>query len=398
MPLAVWVLALGAFGIGTTEFVTMGLLPEMAASFGVSIPTAGWLITAYALGVVAGAPTLTALTHRLPRRTVLIGLMALFTAAHAASALAPTFAALVAARFGTGLAHGTFFGVAALVARVLAPPGRQGRAMALVFAGLTVANVVGVPLGTFVGQSAGWRVTFGLVGVIGVATMVALALAMPALSTPAGPLRAQFGAFRRGQVWLTLLITVVGFGSTFTVLSYVSPLLTEVAGFAGSSVAWVLVLFGLGATAGNLLGGRLADWSVSRTLVLGMASQAVVYALLFGLAESALAAATGVFLFAFAGFLMGSAIQTRVIVAAGGGASMASAAMQAAFNTGNALGAFLGGAVIDAGFGYASPALVAALLAASGLGLLTWADRLDATGRATVDPARAVAAGQPLRA
>lgn len=388
MPLAVWVLAIGAFAFGTTEFVAMGLLPDMAATFGVSIPTAGWLITAYAVGVVVGAPTLTALTHRWPRKHVLLALMALFTLAHLATVVAPTFETLVAARFGTGLAHGAFFGAGALVARSLAPAGRQGRALALLFGGLTVANVVGVPLGTWVGQAVGWRATFALVAVIGVLTIAAVAAAVPTVRTTDGSLGSQLAAFRRSQVWLTLLITVVGFGSTFTVLSYVSPLLTEVAGFAESSVPWVLVLFGLGATAGNALGGRLADWSVQRTLVIGFAAQTVVYVLLFALAGSPVAAAVGVFLFAFTGFMMGAPIQTRIIVAAGGGASMASAAMQAGFNTGNALGAFLGGAVIGVG-GYSSPALVAAVLAAAGLGVLTWATRLDVTGRAPIEPAAA---------
>ncbi|WP_432537533.1 MFS transporter [Kineococcus arenarius] len=398
MPLALLALAVGAFGIGTTEFVSMGLLPQVAAAFGVSIPLAGWIITSYALGVVVGAPTLTALTHSRPRRQVLIGLMVLFTAGHVATALAPTFATLVGARFLTGLAHGAFFGAAAVVARALAPAGKEGRAMSLVFAGLTVANVVGVPLGTSVGQQFGWRVTYGLVGLIGVATLVALAALVPDVRTGTGSLRTEMSAFRRGQVWLTLLITVIGFGGLFTVLSYVSPLLTEVSGMAESSVSWVLVLFGLGATFGNLLGGRLADWSVQRTLVMGMSGLVVVYVVLFAVASSPLAAAAGVFAFAFVAFSLSSSIQTRGIVAAGGGASMASAAMQAGFNTGNAMGAFLGGAVIDVGFGYASTALVAAGLSVVGLVVLAVAARADATGRAPLDPAVAAVPAQRRRA
>ena len=397
MPLALLALAVGAFGLGTTEFVSMGLLPQVAETFGVSIPLAGWIVTAYAVGVVVGAPTLTALTHSLPRKRVLVGLTGLFVAGHAATALAPTFEALVAARFLTGLTHGAFFGTAAVVARALAPAGREGRAMSLVFAGLTVANVVGVPLGTWVGQQSGWRLTYGLVGVIGLVTAVAITALVPPVSTSDGPLRAQFAAFRRAQVWLTMLITVIGFGGMFAVVSYVAPLLTEVAGFAESSVSWVLVLFGLGATAGNLLGGRLSDWSVQRTLVMGMSALVVVFAALFAVASSRAGAAAGVFLFAFAAFSMSSAIQTRAIVAAGGGASMASAAMQAAFNTGNAAGAFLGGAVIDAGAGYAATALVAAGLSVLGLGVLAVATRADATGRAPLDPAVAAVPAQRRR-
>ncbi|MCI2239514.1 MFS transporter [Paenibacillus sp. TRM 82003] len=397
MPLALLALAVGAFGIGTTEFVSMGLLPQVAEAFGVSIPLAGWIITAYAIGVVVGAPTLTALTHARPRRQVLLGLMVLFTVGHAATALAPTFATLVGARFLTGLAHGAFFGASAVVARALAPAGKEGRALSLVFAGLTVANVVGVPLGTWVGQQAGWRVTYALVGLIGVGTLVAVAALVPDVRVGTGSLRTELAAFGRGQVWLTLLVTVIGFGGLFTVLSYVSPLLTEVSGLSESSVSWVLVLFGLGATAGNLLGGRLSDWSVQNTLVMGMAGLVVVYAALFALASSPVAAAAGVFAFAFVAFSMSAAIQTRGIVAAGGGASMASAAMQAAFNTGNALGALLGGAVIDAGFGYASPALVAVGLSVVGLGVLALATHADSTGRAPLDPAVAAVPAQRRR-
>ncbi|WP_432496652.1 MFS transporter [Kineococcus gypseus] len=397
MPLALLALAVGAFAIGTTEFVSMGLLPQVAQTFDVSIPLAGWIITAYAVGVVVGAPTLTALTHSRPRRQVLLGLMALFTASHAATALAPTFSALVGARFLTGLAHGAFFGASAVVARALAPAGKEGRAISLVFAGLTVANVVGVPLGTWVGQQAGWRLTYALVGLIGLVTVAALLALVPEVRVGTGSLRGELGAFRRGQVWLTLVVTVVGFGGMFTVFSYVSPLLTEVSGLAESSVSWVLVLFGLGATAGNLLGGRLADWSVQNTLVMGMSGLVAVYLALFAVASSPVAAAAGVFAFAFVAFSMSSAIQTRAMVAAGGGASMAAAAMQAAFNTGNAAGAFLGGAVIDAGLGYASTALVAAGLSVLGLGVLAVATRADATGRAPLDPAVAAVPAQRRR-
>ena len=397
MPLAILALAVGAFAIGTTEFVAMGLLPQMADTFGVSIATAGWLITAYALGVVVGAPTLTALTHSWPRKRVLTGLMALFVVGHAATALAPTFGALVGARFLSGLGHGAFFGASALVARKIAPPGRQGQAMALVFTGLTVANVVGVPAGTYVGQQLGWRLTFALVGLIGVATIAAILAIVPEVETRAGSLRSEFAAFRRSQVWWTLLIVTVGFASMFTVLSYVSPLLTDVAGFSEGAVSWVLILFGVGATLGNVLGGRLADWRPYRTLAVGFAAQAVVFTGLFLFAGNRVAAAVGVFLFAFVAFTMSAPIQTRGITAAGGGASMASAAMQAAFNIGNAMGAFLGGIVIDGGFGYAATAVVALVLALLGLAILAEATRVDKNGRAPLDPRVAAVPAQRRR-
>ncbi|MEW1956462.1 MFS transporter [Kineococcus sp. NPDC059986] len=397
MPLAILALAVGAFGIGTTEFVAMGLLPQMAASFDVSIASAGWLISAYALGVVVGAPTLTALTHSWPRKRVLTALMGLFVVGHAATALAPGFEALVGARFLSGLSHGAFFGACAVVARKIAPPGRQGQALALVFTGLTVANVVGVPAGTYVGQQLGWRLTFALVGVIGLVTIAAIATMVPEVETRTGSLRSEFAAFRRGQVWWTLLITTVGFASLFTVLSYVAPLLTEVAGYSEGSVSWVLVLFGLGATVGNLVGGRLADWRPYRTLAVGFVAQVVVFGLLFLFADHAWVAAAAVFSFAFVGFVMSAPIQTRGILAAGGGASMASAAMQAAFNVGNAMGAFLGGLVIDAGFGYSSPALVAVVLALLGLVILAEATRADKNGRAPIDPQVAAVPAQRRR-
>ncbi|MFD0482064.1 MFS transporter [Kineococcus sp. GCM10028916] len=397
MPIAILALAVGAFGIGTTEFVAMGLLPQMAATFGVSIAGAGWLITAYALGVVVGAPTLTALTHSWPRKRVLMGLMGMFVLGHAATALAPTFHLLVGARFLSGLSHGAFFGASAVVARKLAPPGRQGQALALVFTGLTVANVVGVPLGTYVGQQLGWRLTFALVGIIGLVTIASILALVPEVETRTGSLRSEFAAFRRRQVWWTLAITTVGFASMFTVLSYVSPLLTEVAGFSEGSVSWVLILFGLGATFGNVLGGRLADWRPYRTLAVGFVAQVVVFGAVYLLAESRVAVAVGVFLFAFTGFTMSAPIQTRGITAAGGGASMASAAMQAAFNVGNAMGAFLGGLAIDGGFGYASTALVALVLALLGLAILGEATRVDKNGRAPLDPEVAAIPSQRRR-
>ena len=385
MRLPVFALALGAFTIGTTEFVTMGLLPEIAATFAVPIPTAGWLVTGYALGVVVGAPLLTAAAHRYPRRQVLIGLMLLFALGHVLTVLAPTFGVLVASRVLSALTHGAYFGASALVARQLAAPGREGQAMALVAVGVTLANVVGVPFGTAVGQHLGWRTTYALVGALALLTVVAIARLVPALPAAGADLRGELAAFRRGQVWLTLAITVLGFSGMFTVLSYITPILTEVAGYAEPTVPWLLVLFGVGTTLGNLLGGRLADWSIPRTLVVGFVSLACVFTLFWATSNHPVAAAVGVFAFGFNGFAMGTAIQARAIVAAGGGASLVAASQQAAFNVGNAVGAFLGGTVIAVGFGYRAPMLVAGLLALLGLGVLLVAERLDRNGRLPVE-------------
>ena len=385
MRLPVFALALGAFAIGTTEFVTMGLLPEMAATFHVSIPTAGWLVTAYALGVVVGAPVLTAAAHRHPRRHVLIALMVLFTLGHVLSVLAPTFGVLIASRVVSALTHGAYFGASALVARQLAAPGREGQSMALVATGVTVANVVGVPLGTAVGQHVGWRTTYAVVGVLSLLTIAAIARFVPQLPASGGSLRGELQAFGRAQVWLTLAITVLGFGGMFTVLSYITPILTEVAGYAESNVPWLLVLFGLGTTAGNLLGGRLADWSIPRTLVVGFVCLAAVFTLFWATSANPVVAAVGVFAFGFNGFALGTAIQARAILAAGGGASLVAASQQAAFNVGNAIGAFLGGTVIAAGLGYRAPILVAGLLALLGLGVMLVAERLSRSGRLPVE-------------
>jgi DHA1 family inner membrane transport protein len=357
----------------------------MAETFAVSIPTAGWLVTAYALGVVVGAPVLTAAAHRFSRRQVLIALMVLFTLGHVLSALAPTFGILAGSRVVSALTHGAYFGASALVARQLAAPGRQGQAMALVATGVTLANVVGVPLGTALGQRLGWRLTYGLVVVLGVLTIVAIARFVPHLPASGGDLRGELRALGRAQVWLTLVVTVLGFSGMFAVLSYITPILTEVAGYPESRVPWLLVLFGLGTTFGNLLGGRLADWSIPRTLVVGFVSLASVFALFWVTSGYPAAAAVGVFAFGFNGFAMGTAIQARAILAAGGGASMVAASQQAAFNIGNALGAFLGGSVIAVGLGYRAPILVAALLALVGLVVLLVAQRLDHSGRLPVE-------------
>ena len=389
MRLPVFALALGAFAIGTTEFVTMGLLPEMAATFHVSIPTAGWLVTAYALGVVVGAPVLTAAAHRYPRRQVLVGLMVVFALGHLLSVLAPTFGVLVASRALSALTHGAYFGASALVARQLAAPGRQGQAMALVATGVTLANVIGVPLGTAVGQNLGWRTTYAVVAGLSVLTIVAIARFVPDLPGASGGLRGELAAFGRAQVWLTLVITVLGFGGMFAVLSYITPILTEVAGYPEPSVPWLLVLFGLGTTAGNLLEGRLADWSVPRTLIGGFVCLAGVFTLVWATSGHPVAAAVGVFGFGFNGFAMGTAIQTRAIIAAGGGASLVAASQQAAFNVGNAIGASLGGAVIVLGLGFRAPILAAALLAVLGLVVMLVAERLDRNGRLPVEAAPA---------
>ncbi|MEV6086957.1 MFS transporter [Streptomyces parvulus] len=371
MPLALLALAVGAFGIGTTEFVMMGLLPDVADDLNISIPTAGHLVSAYALGVVIGAPLLAAATTRMSRRAVLIGLMALFVLGNALSAVAPGEISLLAARFVSGLPHGAFFGVGAVVATGMVAPERKARSVSLMFLGLTVANIVGVPAATAMGQQLGWRATFLGVSAIGVAAIAALVVLIPRENAPAPTtgLRGELAALRSLPVWLALGTTVAGFGALFAAYSYITPMLTDAAGFADTSVTLLLALFGVGATAGNLLGGRLADHSLRGTLFGGLAALVVVLALFPVLMRTPVTAATSVALLGMAAFVTGSPLQLMVMEKATAAPSLASSANQAAFNLANAGGAWIGGLALAAGFGVTSPALAGAGLAVLGLGV-----------------------------
>jgi DHA1 family inner membrane transport protein len=373
MPLALLALAISAFGIGTTEFVMMGLLPNVANDLHTSIPTTGYLVSAYALGVVIGAPLLAALTTRMPRKTVLISLMGLFTIGNTFSALAPSYGWLFAGRVLAGLPHGAFFGVGAVVAAGMVDRERRARAVSMMMVGLTVANIIGVPIGTLVGQSLGWRATFLAVGAIGLAAMAGIAVLVPRLpATQSAGLRHELSAFRSGQVWLALSTTVFGFAAVFAVYSYITPLLTDVAGFGDSSVTLVLALFGVGATIGNLLGGRLADRALRTALIGGLAALTAVLGLFTVAAHAEWSAAVMVVLLGVVAF------------------TTASSANQAAFNLANAGGAWLGGLVIARGFGYTAPAVAGALLAVSGLAIAVTAGLLE---RRAPESSRIVAAG-----
>jgi DHA1 family inner membrane transport protein len=400
MPLALLALAVGAFGIGTTEFVMMGLLPDVADDLNISIPTAGHLVSAYALGVVIGAPLLAAATARLSRRTVLISLMGLFVAGNALSAFAPDHEWLLAARFLSGLPHGAFFGVGAVVATNMVAPERKARSVSLMFLGLTVANVAGVPVATLMGQHLGWRATFLGVSTIGVAAIASLALLIPHDHThaPATGLRGELAALRSLPVWLALGTTVAGFGALFSAYSYITPMLTDSAGYADSSVTLLLALFGVGATIGNLLGGRLADHAMRGTLFGGLASLVAVLALFPLLMGTAWSAALAVTLLGVAAFVTGSPLQLMVMEKASSAPSLASSANQAAFNLANAGGAWIGGLALAAGFGVTSPAVAGAGLAVLGLavaGVAYAVDRRRAPQSSGSGRARIVATGVP---
>ena len=381
MPLALLALAIGAFGIGTTEFVIIGLLPQVAGDFGVTIPTAGWLVTGYALGVVVGAPLMTVLGTRISRKRMLMLLMGLFIAGNVLSAVAPVFPVMVAGRLVASLAHGAFFGIGAVVAADLVAPSKKAGAIAMMFTGLTVANVVGVPLGTYVGQTAGWRTTFLLVAALGVIGLIGIARLVPEIPKADGVrLRHELAAFRNVQVLLAMAMTVLGFGGVFAAVTYISPMMTEVAGFADSSVTWLLVLFGLGMVAGNLVGGRFADRALMPMLYVTLGSLALVLALFTVTAHDKAAAAVTITLIGALGFATVPPLQKRVLDQAAGAPTLASAVNIGAFNLGNALAALIGGMVISAGFGYTAPNWVGAALAAAALLLALVSGALDRRG------------------
>jgi DHA1 family inner membrane transport protein len=368
MPLALLALAIGAFGIGTTEFVITGLLPDVAESFGVSIPTAGLLVTGYALGVMFGAPLMAALGTKVSRKGMLMLLMGLFIAGNLLSAAAPTFAVMLAGRVVASLTHGAFFGIGSVVAADLVASDRRAGAIAMMFSGLTIANVVGVPLGTFVGQHAGWRATFALVAGLGVVGLLGVAVLVPEMPRPQGVhLRHELAAFRNAQVLLAMAMTILGFGGVFAAITYIAPMMTHVAGFADGSVTWLLVLFGLGMVGGNLVGGRFADRAVMPMLYVSLGGLAIVLALFTLTAHHKALAAVTIFLIGSLGFATVPPLQKRVLDHASGAPTLASAVNIGAFNLGNALSAWLGGLVIAAGFGYSAPNWVGALMALAAL-------------------------------
>jgi MFS transporter, DHA1 family, inner membrane transport protein len=368
VALALVALALGGFAIGTTEFVTMGLLPDIAGGVGVDIPTAGHVISAYALGVVVGAPVIAALGARLPRRALLVGLMAAFLAGNALSALAPGDTTLLLARFVSGLPHGAYFGVASLVAASLVPDALRGRAVSTVMLGLAVANVAGVPAATWLGQTLGWRSAYWAVVVLAALTVGAVLAVVPSSRGDRdATVRAELGALRRPQVLLTLVVATVGFGGMFAVYSYVAPLTTEVTGLSRGAVPWVLLAFGVGGVAGTALGGRLADVALFRSLAGALVAVAVLLALMGPAAATGPTLLAGIFLLALSASTLVVCLQLRLMEVAGEAQMLGAALNHSALNAANALGAWLGGVVIAAGLGYTAPSLVGVGLAVLGL-------------------------------
>ncbi|GAB3980910.1 MFS transporter [Actinoallomurus acanthiterrae] len=388
MPAGLVALGLGGFGIGLTEFVIAGLLPQVSRDLDVSVAAAGWLISGYALSVAIGAILLTAATGRIHRKTVLVGLVALFVLGNLLSAVAPTYAVALLGRVVAALCHGSFFGIGSLVARRMVPPERASRAVAVMFAGLTVANVLGVPFGALVGERWGWRATFWAITGIGMLAMTAIAVWVPAWAgavdeahRPAG-LRPQLRAFRSWQVWLTLAATALGYGGMFGAFSYIAYTFTEVTGFSNADVAWLLVVYGSGLVIGNVAGGRAADHDRDRTLIASLAGLAATLAAFGLLADGKVASVVLVFLMGVFGFAGVPGMITRVTDAAGG-APLAASANVSASNVGNALGAWLGGLTISAGLGYTAPLYAGAAVVALGLAVMVVTAR---TGRVASPP------------
>ena len=380
MPIGLIALALGGFGIGLTEFVIMGLLPEVAADFRVSEATAGWLISGYALAVVVGALLLTAAVTRFERKPVLAVLMVLFIAGNLVSALAPDYGLMMIGRVIAALAHGAFFGIGAVVAASMVAPTKKAGAIAIMFTGLTAANVLGVPFGTMLGQAAGWRSTFWAITAIGVLALVGILALVPRTaagdagsgSAPGG-LRGELRAFRSGQVWLSILVTILGYGGMFGAFTYIAFTLTEVTGFSASTVPWLLILFGVGLFVGNTVGGKTADRNVDRTLLVALSALVVVLVVFALTAGSQPMTIASMVLLGGFGFSIVPGLQMRVMKYATTAPTLASGANIGAFNVGNALGAWIGGVTITAGLGYTSPIWAGAGITLLGLVVMVFA-------------------------
>ena len=359
-------LAVGGFAIGTGEFATMSLLPNLAQGLSITEPEAGHVISAYALGVVVGSPLIAVLASKLSRRTLLLGLMGMFALGNIASALAPGYGTLLLLRFMAGMPHGAYFGVASLVAASLAPPDKRSQAVGRIMLGLTIATLVGTPLATWFGQALGWRLAFAGVGLAGAVAVALIFAFMPKTNAKASSPLVELGALRRGQVWLTLGIAAAGCGGTFAIFTYITATLTQVSGIPPVLVPVVLCLFGVGMILGNVVGSKLADRALMPSIGGVLVWNGAVAALFVVTAHNAWTAAATVMLVG-CGFAIVPGLQTRLMDVAADAQTLAAALNHSAFNVANALGAWLGGLVIAAGYGWTSTGFVAVFLSAAGL-------------------------------
>lgn len=369
--LALTALAAGGFAVGTTEFASMTLLPWIAEDLDVSIPQAAMSVSAYAIGVVVGAPLLTALTPRMDRRLLLLLAAAVFTLGNLLTTLALNLPMLVGIRFFTGLPHGITLGVAAIVAASLVPPERSGRAISRTMLGLTIANILGVPAATALGSAAGWRSAYIVIAVVGLATIVGLLSFLPAVpAKPTSSARAELKTMLRPQIWLPLLAGAVGFGGAFALYTYITPTVTQVTGIPESLLPWVLVLYGCGMTAGSLVAGPCLDRSIDKSALAGVVGMGVILALFAVFAHLWWVALPLLFLIGIATSLFTNGLQARLLRESPDAPNMSAAMNHAAFNAANALGAYLGGLVVAAGLGYRAPAVVGVLCSVAGTAIL----------------------------
>ncbi|EJN03532.1 MFS transporter [Phyllobacterium sp. YR531] len=379
MPLPILALAIASFCIGTTEFVIMGLLPEVAADLSVTIPSAGLLVTGYALGVVIGAPIIAIATASLPRKPVLVGLAMLFVIGNLFCAIAPNYWMLMIARVVTAFGHGAFFGIGSVVAANLVPRHKRASAIALMFAGLTLANILGVPAGTALGEAYGWRATFFAVVAIGVAAVIAIIALVPSAKSEekGGGILSEVKVLGKLQVWLAMAISALASASLFAVFTYIKPILTDVSGISTSAVTWVLLLFGAGMTVGNVIGGKLADWKLMPTVIgtlIALALTHIIFAEVTGLPTAAIIT---VFFWGVLTFVIVPPLQMRVVESANEAPNLAATLNQGAFNVGNASGAWIGGAALTMGVPYQYLPFVGALLSFVGLAVAIWSSMLD---------------------
>jgi DHA1 family inner membrane transport protein len=383
MPLALLALAVASFCIGTTEFVIMGLLPDVASDLGVTIPIAGLLVTGYALGVVFGAPIVAALVIKLPRKPALLGMVGVFVLGNMLCAIAPNYTILLLARIVTAFCHGSFFGIGSVVAADLVAPNRRASAIAMMFAGLTLANVLGVPFGTALGNALGWRSTFWAVAVVGVIAAVAIALWLPA-NIPLKPadLRGEMRVLKQPQVLLAMGISVLCSACLFTVFTYITPLLETVTGLSPSAVTYALLIFGAGLTCGNFIGGRLADWRLMPSLLGVIATLLVMFVVIAAVSRSPLAMFGALFVWGAISFAVVAPLQLRIVNEAAAAPNLASTLNQGAFNLGNATGAWLGGAALIAGVSYAQLPWISAALSVVAIAAVVVSMRLPEPGRA----------------
>ncbi|MFE4264054.1 Cmx/CmrA family chloramphenicol efflux MFS transporter [Streptomyces sp. NPDC056883] len=400
MPVAVYVLGLSVFALGTSEFMLSGLLPPIAEDMGVTIPQAGLLISAFAIGMVVGAPLLAVATLRLPRRTTLLSLISLFGLGQVAGALAPSYELLFASRIVSALACAGFWAVGAAVAIAMVEQHQRARAMAVMIGGLSIANVLGVPAGAFLGEHLGWRSAFWAVGAASAIALAGILALIPKIPLPAEKptLSRELRIYRDRQVWLSIGITALAAGGVFCAFSYLSPLLTDVAGLDSQWVPWILGLFGVGALAGTTVGGRIADAHLFGVMLWGITGSTVFLAALALLASTAAAAIALAFLIGFSAFFTAPALNARMFNVAGAAPTLAGATTTAAFNLGNTGGPWLGGTVIDAGYGYSATAWAGGAMTVTAIALGLAALRLDRrTGSRAARPTRVVAGSTPSR-